>query len=141
MSTKRYDREGNLIGYSVSSGETARQNATNAALLVLLVLLIMPIAPILLAGLYVFSYSHQELNFHGLFSIIAGLITIGVGIWILVKFPVLRRIYFTIYAAAVGVLLFLAVEKNSDEIWASFWALVVVALLYFYFRFIDAKLM
>lgn len=140
MSTKRYDKEGNLLSYTVSSGETARQNAANAAIFMMLVLLVFPIAPILFAGALVYSYSLQELKFHLLFSILSGVISIGLGIWLVVKFPIVRITYFSIYAGAVGVWLFLVVSKKSDEIWASFWTIIIMTFLYFYFRLVDKKL-
>lgn len=83
--------------------------------------------PMLFAAYSVYS-ALREQAVHTLFSLIAAAAAFGFLMWLLLRFRILRGLYFGIYTVVATLFIFSRVVERSDPIWASAAALVVFAI-------------
>jgi hypothetical protein len=126
MASYRYNKYGQMTGYTRTSADDAKREKAISGLLVFGIVLL-PFTPLMFLSYTTFSYIENTQHLHPVFAgLIAAIPTILVLFW-LIKSRVFRYLYFGAESIGVSYLVYLYCIVRTDQIWSAFYA--VLALL------------
>lgn len=123
MASEIRNREGRIIA-TVRTSEDRRNDDAFAFGMIILIFSLAPFLPILVPAYYLYLELMAN-GVHQLFSILIALTPVVLAGWLLIRFPIIRLIYFETLTIGVTIFIFFLIKRNYDVIWASFWSFIV----------------